>query len=101
MEMFFKEFPHPYDKQRKALGDDELGLDPLQTKFWFQNKPTQMKAQQERHENALLKAENEKLRADNARYKEALSHATCPTCGGPSVGEMSFDKQHLRLRMPD
>ncbi|KAJ1430177.1 Homeobox-like domain superfamily [Sesbania bispinosa] len=66
MEMFFKECPHPYDKQRKALGD-EVGLDPLQIKFWFQNKRTQMKAQQERHENALLKGENEKLRADNAR----------------------------------
>ncbi|KAJ1423767.1 START domain [Sesbania bispinosa] len=87
MEMFFKECPHPDDKQRKALGD-ELGLDPLKIKFWFQNKRTQVKAQQERHENALLKGENEKLRADNVRYKEALSHATCPTCGGPSVGEM-------------
>ncbi|KAJ1430176.1 hypothetical protein SESBI_07960 [Sesbania bispinosa] len=31
------------------------------------------------------------------RFKEALSHATCPTCGGPSVGEMSFDEQHLRI----
>ncbi|KAJ1401920.1 Homeobox-like domain superfamily [Sesbania bispinosa] len=70
------------DKQRKALGD-ALGLDPLQVKFWFQNKRTQVK--------------NEKLRADNARYKEALSHATCPTCGGPSVGEMSFYEQHLRI----
>lgn len=39
---FFKECPHPDDKQRKELGR-ELGLEPLQVKFWFQNKRTQMK----------------------------------------------------------
>jgi homeobox-leucine zipper protein len=39
---FFQECPHPDDKQRKELSR-ELGLDPLQVKFWFQNKRTQMK----------------------------------------------------------
>nr|XP_023904570.1 homeobox-leucine zipper protein MERISTEM L1-like isoform X2 [Quercus suber] len=97
MEAFFKECPHPDDKQRKELSH-ELGLEPLQVKFWFQNKRTQMKAQHERHENSILKSENEKLRAENNRYKEALSNATCPNCGGPAaLGEMSFDEQHLRI----
>ncbi|KAI8001883.1 Homeobox-leucine zipper protein PROTODERMAL FACTOR 2 [Camellia lanceoleosa] len=97
MESFFKECPHPDDKQRKDLGR-RLGLEPLQIKFWFQNKRTQMKAQHERHENSQLRAENEKLRGDNIRYKEALSNATCPNCGGPAaIGEMSFDEQHLRI----
>ncbi|KAJ8761889.1 hypothetical protein K2173_005600 [Erythroxylum novogranatense] len=97
MEAFFKECPHPDDKQRKELGR-ELGLVPLQVKFWFQNKRTQMKAQHERHENSILKAENEKLRAENSRYREALSNASCPNCGGPAaLGEMSFDEQHLRI----
>ncbi|GAY34167.1 hypothetical protein CUMW_010020 [Citrus unshiu] len=97
MEAFFKECPHPDDKQRKELSR-ELGLEPLQVKFWFQNKRTQMKAQHERHENQILKAENEKLRAENNRYKEALGNATCPNCGGPAaLGEMSFDEQHLRI----
>uniref|UniRef100_M1C857 Homeobox-leucine zipper protein PROTODERMAL FACTOR 2 n=2 Tax=Solanum tuberosum TaxID=4113 RepID=M1C857_SOLTU len=97
MESFFKECPHPDDKQRKELGK-RLGLEPLQVKFWFQNKRTQMKAQHERHENSELRAENEKLRADNIRYKEALGNTTCPNCGGPaSIGEMSFDEQHLRI----
>lgn len=97
MEAFFKHCPHPDDKQRKELSR-ELGLEPLQVKFWFQNKRTQMKSQRERNENAILKAENEKLRAENNRYKEALTNATCPNCGGPAaLGEMSFDEQHLRI----
>ncbi|KAK7308161.1 hypothetical protein VNO77_41758 [Canavalia gladiata] len=97
MEAFFKQCPHPDDKQRKELSR-ELGLEPLQVKFWFQNKRTQIKAQHERHENGMLKAENEKLRAENNRYKEALTNATCPNCGGPAtLGEMSFDEQHLRI----
>ncbi|CAA0835931.1 Homeobox-leucine zipper protein MERISTEM L1 [Striga hermonthica] len=97
MESFFNECPHPDDKQRKELGR-RLGLEPLQVKFWFQNKRTQMKAQHERHENTQLRNENEKLRAENIRYKEALSNATCPNCGGPAaIGEMSFDEQHLRI----
>ncbi|TVU43450.1 hypothetical protein EJB05_09923 [Eragrostis curvula] len=99
LEAFFKQHPHPDDKQRKQLSR-ELGLEPLQIKFWFQNKRTQMKTQQERHENSHLRAENEKLRAENARYRDALANATCPNCGGPAtaaIGEMSFDEQQLRL----
>ncbi|KAK4723281.1 hypothetical protein R3W88_026060 [Solanum pinnatisectum] len=97
LESFFKECPHPDDKQRKDLGK-RLGLEPLQVKFWFQNKRTQMKSQHERHENTQLRNENDKLRAENIRYKEALTTATCPNCGGPAaVGEMSFDEQHLRI----
>ncbi|CAN8246246.1 unnamed protein product [Cochlearia groenlandica] len=97
LESFFKECPHPDDKQRKELSRD-LNLEPLQIKFWFQNKRTQMKAQSERHENQILKSDNDKLRAENNRYKEALSNATCPNCGGPAaIGEMSFDEQHLRI----
>ncbi|KAH0436330.1 hypothetical protein IEQ34_026434 [Dendrobium chrysotoxum] len=97
MEAFFKDCPHPDDKQRKELSR-ELGLEPLQVKFWFQNKRTQMKTQHERQENGQLRAENERLRSENLRYKEALSNASCPTCGGPAtLGEMSFDEHHLRI----
>ncbi|KAI4334105.1 hypothetical protein L6164_018837 [Bauhinia variegata] len=97
MEAFFKECPHPDDKQRKELSR-ELGLEPLQVKFWFQNKRTQMKTQHERQENTQLRNDNDKLRADNMRYREALSNASCPNCGGPTaIGEMSFDEHHLRL----
>lgn len=97
MEAFFKECPHPDDKQRKALSR-ELGLEPLQIKFWFQNKRTQMKNQSERQENNQLRQENEKLRAENMRYREALNNTSCPNCGGQTtIGEMSFDEHHLRI----
>ncbi|KAK1422617.1 hypothetical protein QVD17_17902 [Tagetes erecta] len=97
LEAFFKQCPHPDDKQRKELGR-RLTLEPLQVKFWFQNKRTQMKAQHERYDNSQLRNENEKLRAENMRLKEALSNATCPNCGGPAaIGEMSFDEQQLRF----
>ncbi|KAJ6956274.1 homeobox-leucine zipper protein HDG2-like isoform X2 [Populus alba x Populus x berolinensis] len=57
-----------------------------------------MKTQHERHENTQLRNENDKLRADNMRYRDALSNASCPNCGGPTaIGEMSFDEHHLRL----
>ncbi|PSS16161.1 Homeobox-leucine zipper protein [Actinidia chinensis var. chinensis] len=87
METFFKECPHPDEKQRRELSR-ELGLEPLQIKFWFQNKRTQLK----------LRTENERLRAENLRYREAISNSSCPSCKGPTagLGEMSFDEQHLR-----
>uniref|UniRef100_M4FCD8 Uncharacterized protein n=1 Tax=Brassica campestris TaxID=3711 RepID=M4FCD8_BRACM len=70
LESFFKECPHPDDKQRKELSR-ELNLEPLQVKFWFHNKRTQMKAQHERHENSILKSYNDKLRAENNRIENA------------------------------
>jgi homeobox-leucine zipper protein len=42
----FKECPHPDENQRAALSR-ELGLEPRQIKFWFQNRRTQMKVRTE------------------------------------------------------
>ncbi|KAI4371664.1 hypothetical protein MLD38_009990 [Melastoma candidum] len=33
----------------------------------------------------FLKAENEKLRTDNLRYREALANTSCPNCGDPAA----------------
>ncbi|GLJ46618.1 hypothetical protein SUGI_0982270 [Cryptomeria japonica] len=96
LEAMFKECPHPDEKQRLQLSKD-LGLEPRQVKFWFQNRRTQMKAQHERADNSVLRSENEKIRCENIAIREALKNVICPNCGGPS-GEMSFDgQQQLRL----
>ncbi|KAK9144254.1 hypothetical protein Sjap_004157 [Stephania japonica] len=96
MEAMFKECPHPDDKQRMKLSQ-ELGLKPRQVKFWFQNRRTQMKAQQDRSDNLILRTENESLKNDNFRLQAALRNIICPNCGGPAIlGEVSFD-EHLRL----
>ncbi|KAL1213944.1 Homeobox-leucine zipper protein HDG5 [Cardamine amara subsp. amara] len=101
MEALFKENPHPDDKQRKRLSD-ELGLKPRQVKFWFQNRRTQMKAQQDRSENVMLRAENDNLKAENCHLQAELRCLSCPSCGGPTVlGDIPFNELHIencRLR---
>ncbi|KAF8398836.1 hypothetical protein HHK36_014699 [Tetracentron sinense] len=97
LEGMFKECPHPDEKQRLQLSRD-LGLEPRQIKFWFQNRRTQMKAQHERSDNCTLRAENDKIRCENIAIREALKNVICPTCGGPPVEEdMYFDEQKLRM----
>ncbi|KAK7309650.1 hypothetical protein RJT34_06550 [Clitoria ternatea] len=98
MEALFKECPHPDDKQRLKLSH-ELGLKPRQVKFWFQNRRTQMKAQQDRADNAILRAENENLKNENYRLQAALRNVICPSCGGPCImgADLGLDEHHLRL----
>ncbi|AQK83084.1 homeobox-leucine zipper protein ROC8 [Zea mays] len=96
LEAMFKECPHPDENQRAALSR-ELGLEPRQIKFWFQNRRTQMKAQHERADNCFLRAENDKIRCENITMREALKNVICPSCGGPPVDEDFFDEQKLRM----
>jgi homeobox-leucine zipper protein len=54
------------------------------------------KTQLERHENALLKQENDKLRAENMAIREAMRSPMCGSCGSPAMlGEVSLEEQHL------
>ncbi|KAL0444103.1 UNVERIFIED_CONTAM: Homeobox-leucine zipper protein ROC7 [Sesamum latifolium] len=97
MEAFFKQHPHPNNKQRKELSD-KLGLEPLQVKFWFQNKRTQLKTWHERHKNSHFRTENNELRAENMRCREALSNAHCRACGRAiAVAGMSSNEHSLRV----
>ncbi|XVF13671.1 hypothetical protein REPUB_Repub08aG0228100 [Reevesia pubescens] len=95
MEAIFKECPHPDDKQRMKLSQD-LGLKPRQVKFWFQNRRTQMKAQQDRSDNLILRAENESLKHEFYRLQAELSKLVCTNCGGPAVpGGISFEELRI------
>ncbi|XP_028752864.1 homeobox-leucine zipper protein ROC8-like [Neltuma alba] len=93
LEEFFKECPHPDEEQRRDLGK-ELGLEPKQIKFWFQNKRTQTKTLNERIDNNVLRAENERIQSENSAIKEALKSVACPSCGGPSYGN---EEQRLAM----
>ncbi|XP_011028126.1 PREDICTED: homeobox-leucine zipper protein HDG5 [Populus euphratica] len=101
MEAMFKECPHPDDKQRMRLSQ-ELGLKPRQVKFWSQTRRTQMKAQQDRSDNLILRAENESLKNDNYRLQAELRNLICPNCGGQAMlGAIPFEELRLenaRLR---
>ncbi|XP_074587422.1 homeobox-leucine zipper protein ROC8-like isoform X2 [Curcuma longa] len=97
LESMFKACPHPDEKQRMQLSRD-LGLEPRQIKFWFQNRRTQTKAQQDRSDNCLLRSENDKIRCENIAMREALKNVICPSCGSSSCTEDSyFDESKLRM----
>ncbi|CAI9770235.1 unnamed protein product [Fraxinus pennsylvanica] len=97
LEALFKECPHPDEKQRLELSK-RLSLDTRQVKFWFQNRRTQMKTQLERHENLILRQENDQLRAENMSIREATRNPICTNCGSPAIiGEISLEEQHLRI----
>jgi homeobox-leucine zipper protein len=56
------------------------------------------KTQLERHENALLKQENDRLRAENMTIREAMRTPMCGGCGSPAMlGDVSLEEQHLRI----
>ncbi|KAK6774935.1 hypothetical protein RDI58_025936 [Solanum bulbocastanum] len=104
LEAFFKECPHPDENQRNQLGM-EAGLDPKQIKFWFQNKRTQTKTQNERSDNNALRTENERFLCENMAMKESMKNIMCPKCDGPPVGKEerarnleNMKKENQRLR---
>ncbi|KAI3746157.1 hypothetical protein L6452_08580 [Arctium lappa] len=97
LEATFKECPHPDEKMRLQLSR-ELGLNPRQIKFWFQNRRTQLKAKSEMADNCLLRVENDKIRSENIAIKEALKNALCIACGGPPVAQDHLiEEQRLRF----
>lgn len=52
----------------------------------------------ERHENSILRQENDKLRAENMSIREAMRNPICTNCGGQAmIGDISMEEQHLRI----
>ncbi|GLJ12320.1 hypothetical protein SUGI_0188660 [Cryptomeria japonica] len=98
MEEFFKVCQHPDEKERLELSN-RLGLTPQQIKFWFQNRRTQVKVQQDRTVNAFLHTENERLRMDILALQRTLQDIKCLTCGGPDLmKEMVLNQQKLAIQ---
>ncbi|KAK1388130.1 hypothetical protein POM88_016308 [Heracleum sosnowskyi] len=82
LERMFNECTHPDEDQKTQLSR-ELGLSTRQIQFWFQNKRTQLKAQQAKVDTFALRAENDRIRLENNAMKEALEHKLCRSCKGP------------------
>ncbi|XP_073292759.1 homeobox-leucine zipper protein ROC8-like isoform X2 [Primulina huaijiensis] len=98
LEAFFKECPHPDENQRQQLSR-ELSLDPMQIKFWFQNKRTQTKAQNDRAENNALRSENERFRSENLAMQEVLRKGLCQSCIDSTLGEEEKHSVLQRLKI--
>ncbi|XP_059071627.1 homeobox-leucine zipper protein PROTODERMAL FACTOR 2-like [Cryptomeria japonica] len=93
----FKMLQHPDEKDRQELST-KLGLTSQQIKFWFQNRRTQVKVQQERTDNTNLRTENERFRLDRQALRNTLNNIRCQTCGGSNfMTEMVYEQQSLAL----
>ncbi|KAL0444081.1 UNVERIFIED_CONTAM: Homeobox-leucine zipper protein MERISTEM L1 [Sesamum latifolium] len=88
--------PHSNNNPREKLSD-KLELEPLQVKFWFQNKRTQLKTWDEHHKNSIFCTENDELRAENMMYKEALTNACCRAGGRAIVAGISSNEHCLKV----
>ncbi|KAL9320601.1 hypothetical protein ACSQ67_012440 [Phaseolus vulgaris] len=98
LEEMFRKCPHPTKSTRCQIAE-ELGLDPKQVKFWFQNKRTQIKTQTERTNNSIFRIENERIRNDNLLLREAFKNIICPSCGGPSNVDEKRQRSLEQLRL--
>lgn len=57
-----------------------------------------IQTQLERHENIILRQENDKLRAENNVMKDAMANPICNQCGGPAIpGQISFEEHQIRI----
>lgn len=95
LELFFKRCAHPDQRQREQLSN-ALGLNLRQVKFWFQNRRNQMKTLQERHDNTQLRAEVDRLRAENVTIREAIKHHLASCSESASVHQDSVEEQKKR-----
>eukprot|EP00250_Pteridium_aquilinum_P013234 c21219_g1_i1 orf=1494-3557(-) len=95
LEVFFKRCAHPDQRQREQLSS-ALGLNLRQVKFWFQNRRNQMKTLQERHDNTQLRAEVDRLRAENVTIREAIKHHLASCSESASVHQEAMDEHKRR-----
>ncbi|KAM0038215.1 putative transcription factor homeobox-WOX family [Helianthus debilis subsp. tardiflorus] len=103
LERFFKKNAHPTEKERIEIGS-KLNITEKQVIFWFQNRRTQLKTQNERHENTLLKKENRQLKLENSALKEVIKNSLCNKCGAQaiildeSIHKQRVEKENMWLK---
>ncbi|CAN1177190.1 Homeobox-leucine zipper protein HDG1 [Linum perenne] len=98
LENFFMQYPRPTEKQRKELSM-KLGMDMKQIKFWFQNRRTQMKNELERHENVLLRNQNNEVIAKNTILRRNMVEPKCTSRGILVVLEpLTLENEQLRAK---
>ncbi|WJX24187.1 hypothetical protein P8452_13322 [Trifolium repens] len=100
LEEIFMTVEHPTAEQRSDIAK-EIGLQPNQVKFWFQNRRTQKKSKTEKTVRNDLLAENERLNNENIQMKEQLKNILCTTCGrrfckNHSVEQLMLENARLR-----
>ncbi|XWS57281.1 hypothetical protein CRYUN_Cryun09bG0160500 [Craigia yunnanensis] len=84
LEAFFEYCSKPDENQRRELSK-EIGLEPQQIKFWFQNKRTQTKGREIREQNLLLKANKGSLDDENKAMREKVGKMVCLSCSLPLI----------------
>ncbi|XP_017238837.1 homeobox-leucine zipper protein ROC7-like [Daucus carota subsp. sativus] len=95
MESFFQIRQHPGHEERRRLSHD-LGLEPSQVKFWFQNKRTQMKVLQDKNDSGSLESENQRLTELKNKMLAALRNIECIRCSG-DLKKVDSETHQLQL----
>ncbi|WJX24172.1 hypothetical protein P8452_13311 [Trifolium repens] len=100
LEEIFMTVEHPTTDQISDIAK-EIGLQPRQVKFWFQNRRTQKKCKTEKTVRNVFLAENERLKNENIQMKEQLKNILCTTCGrrfckNHSVEQLMLENARLR-----
>ncbi|XP_047306491.1 homeobox-leucine zipper protein HDG12-like [Impatiens glandulifera] len=78
LEVFFNQYQHPSEWDRYRIGR-ELGLTSNQVKFWFQNKRTVVKGQNEKEQAITLREENKMLQEENLSLQRSHVYS-CIDC---------------------
>uniref|UniRef100_A0ACD5Z605 Uncharacterized protein n=1 Tax=Avena sativa TaxID=4498 RepID=A0ACD5Z605_AVESA len=96
LEAVYHETPHPDETQRRELGM-RVGMTELQVKFWFQNRRSAHKAQEQKRQIKKLLEANEALLVEQGALRSATENNTCPTCAvdGSRVDQLLAENARL------
>ncbi|KAL6851417.1 hypothetical protein ACP4OV_020350 [Aristida adscensionis] len=91
LEALFHECSHPGEKARKAIAE-KIGLEPMQVKFWFQNRRSKMNAPGTK--NRLVREEMDALLDEKELLQKAIQDRNCSACA-MNMPPSSSSLEHL------